>query len=83
MLKIKDNVDLKELEKFGWQKVGYGYSYVLYNSYSMLIYYNIWKSDRKIRLRVDMDTNVKDLEDELGVLYKLIKANLVEEVSNE
>lgn len=26
---------------------------------------------------------VKDLEDELGVLYKLIKANLVEEVSNE
>ena len=78
MLKIKDNVDLKELEKFGF-KIKCGM---------------IWKPKKGtwevIELRVDpnsrllVSTGISDLfytkED---TLFDLIKADLVEKVDND
>ena len=82
MLKIKDNVDLKELEKFGFRK---------YNgNYFTDVNKDIWFEDedikidtksRKISMRVDdeiyeMDLGIKSFD----YLYDLIKVDLVEKV---
>lgn len=85
MLKIKDNVDLKELKKFGFYKSGEVYQKNLeYDDLSnwitgidMCIY--IVTSDRKIRFSAhDKRETMK-----LDVLYDLIQAGLVEKVKEE
>lgn len=67
MLKIKDNIDLKELEKYGFK---YKHSYYvccsLYGDISIIIYAN-----RKINIITSH---------KLDVLYDLIKDDLVEKV---
>jgi hypothetical protein len=83
MLKIKDNVDLKELEKFGFEKDGYDYYYdfIPYNednSNGQYICADI--KTRKIYLDyIDLDYFNKSAE----LLYDLIKADLVEKVEEE
>ena len=87
MLKIKDNVDLKELEKYGFKfKRGYGYCYEYKNSETLI------KSENTI-LKPYEDINVVCF-DENGiyihcnthmafipsVIYDLIKDGLVEKV---
>ena len=80
MLKIKDNVDLKELEKFGFQ---------LETRQNGLIYENIYSFYNDINkvsicvyndLRIVEPTISFDAED-LDIIYNLIKTDLVEKVA--
>ena len=73
MLKIKDNVDLKELEKYGlkYQQVGMDYAYVKY----------MLKGQYKECVIVWLDREIQvDAIKILDTLYDLIKADLVEKV---
>lgn len=93
MLKIKDNVNLRELEKFGFKnKVRDIWSKDIENSdadYETSILINPTNAVIKNQM-VHYTNNDKDLEDikedfidltsELDVLYDLIRANLVEKV---
>ncbi|MBQ8473170.1 MAG: hypothetical protein IJ501_06675 [Bacilli bacterium] len=82
MLKIKDNVDLKELEKYGFVYFingcrTYGYSYEALNGgYSIIIEKNNefpnYPNKRKIPLNIPQD-----------LLYDLIKDGLVEKVEDK
>ena len=82
IVKIKDDVDLKELEKFGFEyndDTGI-YTFVKKDSYNSLwIDIRVWS--RKILFRQEVSTDTEGLE----VLYDLFKAGLVEkvEVKNE
>lgn len=70
MLKIKDNVDLKELEKFGFKKDKNIYYYKnVFNVIVLRVFDN-----RKISNPTDDNGNV--------LLYDLIKADLVEKVKD-
>ena len=81
MLKIKDNVDLKELEKYGfhsWGPLGElhyckSVQYTYYNEINYVV-----KEDRKIQINTydDCDSILDD------TLYDLIKADMVEKVSD-
>ena len=77
MLKIKDDVDLEELEKFGFKESYYEDSYrkkvYLRNNDDDRVVYRIDKKTKIIRItRID-----GELDD---TLYDLIKAGLVEKV---
>ena len=85
MLKIKDDVDLKELEKYGFRKSGGIYQIDLEIDWNVnaplgwiisCIY--IQKDNRIIRIstHVKQETEIT----EISVLYDLIKADLVEKV---
>lgn len=67
MLKIKDNVDLKELEKFGFKEDYNMYFYK--NKYDIKVV-EINKETRKIDNLGDITGNI--------IFYDLIKADLVE-----
>ena len=74
MLKIKDNVDLKELEKYGFDL-----------EQTKDEFDQIWGFDRGLSFYKDSRTiilpwNNQDIA--LDVLYDLIKADLVEKVEN-
>ena len=80
MLKIKDNVDLKELEKFGFayfiNNCGtYGYSINLLKGYVTIIEkdneFHSSFDERRIPLNITQD-----------LLYDLIQAGIVEKVSD-
>lgn len=70
-LRIKDNVDLKELEKFGFKKDKNIYYYK--NVFSVIVL-RIF-DNRKISTPTDDNGNV--------LLYDLIKADLVEKVDDK
>ncbi len=74
MLKIKDNVDLKELEKFGFREIDYVNTkvYKYENDYGNIII----GLDRIIHLN-HITVNNTSL---LNVLYDLIKVDLVERI---
>lgn len=75
MLKIKDNVDLKELEKFGFKKYYYreNHDYYMYpNTKEYKLY--IFIENRQI-----MANDIYS-EKPLEVLYDLIQAGIVEKV---
>jgi len=85
MLKIKDNVDLKELEKYGFKKCEENYRKHKYSWKRDLVngYYELYVN-RNNELHIDIVTNwnyemiiVGKLQD---TLYDLIKADLVEKV---
>ena len=76
MLKIKDNVDLKELEKYGFRC--YSEEKQLYDIqlYDDIEEINIYEK-KEICIALDgWETN------RLDILYDLIKADLVEKVSD-
>lgn len=77
MLKIKDNVDLKELEKFGFKKVDYVNMkiYKYENDYGNIII----GPDYIIRLNHITVNNTSLLD----IIYDLIKSDLVECVEDE
>ena len=86
MLKIKDNVDLKELEKFGFERDddSWGDPYYFYYSFTRPdtkseMTYTIYEKNRKIILYADIIANLN-----VGVnkLYDLIEAGLIEKVSD-
>ena len=90
MLKIKDNVDLKELEKFGWE-----YSeddYFLGNTkyphwFKLFDYYNELRIEPENRIIIgthDETLNIASAKIlEYGWVDDLIKAGLIEKVSDE
>lgn len=93
MLKIKDNVNLKELEKYGFdsyilKNVGSKYHNVreyLYFDKTIGWYLIIFESDRLIQIQID-ELNYKDVPySNLFVekLYDLIKDGLVEKVDDK
>lgn len=71
MLKIKDNVDLKELEKFGFKK--YEYTHLL-----------VLRKDNHDFACVDIRNKVYEILDlcnlTYNLIYDLIQAGLVEKV---
>lgn len=75
MLKIKDNIQLAVLEKFLFKELGKQYE--KYFGSEILI---VRKSDRRIYIETH---NMWDIaEDCLGLIYDLIKADMVEKVKN-
>ncbi len=73
MLKIKDNVDLKELEKFGFHKEKdcITNKYDSYSKYST----RVWFYNRKLAVR---DAHFGEYD--FDIIYDLVKADLVEKV---
>lgn len=75
MLKIKDNIELKELEKFGFEKYHYreNHDYYMYPN----------KKDYKLYIFIEnrqiMSNDIYS-EKPLEILYDLIKADMVEKV---
>lgn len=80
MLKIKDNIDLKELEKFGFEyvEIRYGKEYHLLVGGEIL---SVVEDNRGVYIQTENIWNIA--EDSLGVLFDLIKADLVEKVEND
>lgn len=86
MLKINDNVDLKELEKYGFYKPQKG----KYKSYVLLTnngprdgsHLSICKYDNKQKM-IMLIQYAYDYRLSLDVLYDLIKADLVEKVVSD
>jgi hypothetical protein len=79
MLRIKKEVDLKELEKFGFRKSDRVFKYIYdYTIRTILDYQIRIYEDRHIEISqeamYDWDYNLQDK------LYDLIQANLVEKV---
>jgi len=86
MLKIKDNVDLKELEKFGLKYNGGSEVYVDDYDYSVLC---IYENNKEILLDTctigfNQFSKEKQVNDNaINILYDLIKVDLVEKVEEE
>ena len=81
MLKIKDNVDLKELEKFGFDDEGNRYFYYEFtepNENSELRLY-VEKETRELSTGIDMYCSPYRIHDKI---YDLIQAGLVEKVGD-
>ncbi len=85
MLKIKDNVDLKELKKYGFKYTPNcydNYKLCLQNDLEGAIYIKITKN-RIVYPVVDLDVYNLSNKNEFqihDILYDLIKADLVEKV---
>ena len=83
MLKIKDNIDLKELEKFGFEKYidddGYVLDFITYIDGKEYSYIEITK-ERKISLDY---VELEHYQQSVEVLFDLIQAGLVEKVEGE
>lgn len=79
MLKIKDNVDLKELEKFGFVYVKNDFNgYKAYQLGELFDQFMCVKpNERILEIYTSDDCGVNE-----NVLYDLIKADLVEKVSD-
>ena len=71
MLKIKDNVDLKELEKFGFVKNNNSYNY----NWKGFIVMFVYEQDKRIYKYLDGYS-----DPDYDVLFDLISAGLVEKV---
>ena len=76
MLKIKDNIDLKELEKYGFAN-GFQDYYVQDENYCTNL--SIKKCSKMIKTR-NTDYKFKQVDEIADLLYDLIKADLVEKV---
>lgn len=93
MLKIKDNVDLKELEKFGFKYDGYSNMY-----YKSFKYYKLCQLDARYEPRLEPfveevkidvpsrkihSTRCYQIFMDYDTLFDLIQAGLVEKVEGE
>lgn len=81
MLKIKDSVDLKELEKFGFEDKGLIYTKKIKRENSFLGISNIKDVfvDGLTR-QIGIQEGLFNVDAELNTIYDLIKADLVEKV---
>ncbi len=81
MLRIKDSVDLKELEKFGFSYTNeHEQIYLLKENKDSAVDDCILVHEKKIFLRVDNNCVTLFEDYDLTILYDLIKADLVEKV---
>lgn len=74
MLKIKDNVDLKELKNFMFLETAQDYYYPVIDCSIEL---RVWKDDRTLYINVNA---YDDYVDELDKLFELFQAGLIEKV---
>lgn len=90
MLKIKDSVDLKELEKFGF-KYENGNNPYYYKEIALdeinTFEFHVWDAKRIIELYIedqeDETLNIdKWVDDEFDFIFDLIQAGLVEKVES-
>jgi hypothetical protein len=81
MLKIKDNVDLKELEKYGFKKDKYCPSRIIGEYDYAYQFLRINTDDRTIMISSGYDD--VNSYDEVSKLYDLIQAGLVEKAGNK
>ena len=81
MLKIKDSVDLKELEKYGFKKDSYNPSKIEGEYDYTYEFLRIDISNREVFLSSGVDEINGDLE--ILKLYDLIKADMVEKVEDD
>ena len=81
MLKIKDDIDLKELEKFKFKFRDYSGRYEYYNKSYVVIYINSW--NREIFIKYMQDTLEQYMHPLEDVIYDLIQAGLVDKVNGE
>lgn len=80
MLKIKDNVDLKELEKFGFKKEPMIYvKKVERKSEGGLTFRKFIYIEEKSR-EISIEEGIFNVDNELNTVFDLIKADLVEKV---
>ena len=77
MLKIKDDVNFKEFEKFGFEEYGNWYTYN-HSNYDISIY--IDKKEKKIIMHSGEFGDCEDGSRVEPKLYDLIQAGLVEKV---
>lgn len=83
MLKIKDNIDLKDLEKYGFR-----YCELETNNYCWVFYFDdefnltIYENNKSLEIGKDAKANYSSV-DNLDILYDLIQAGLVEKVKDE
>lgn len=77
MLKIKDNIPLKELEKLGFEYEDF------YDTYEFSVSASVMqvKKDRRLTLEGDV-FDEKEGTQYLNVIYSLIKADMVEKVED-
>lgn len=78
-LKIKDSVDLKELEKFGFEKVSIFEAYIYQNEFSLNRIEIRESKGRKISL---FKEPIESADKLLNIIYDLIKADIVEKVDD-
>ena len=85
MLKIRDNVDLKELEKFGFLKWENGYGTIGYSKYFVRGSITIIEKDKEFDNEYNNERMIKDNDviHDVDVIYDLIQAGLVEKVEDK
>lgn len=74
MLKIKDTVDLKELEKFGFSKDGDFYHRELSDHTDIIV------DEPTRKVEIDFEISYAWLDEYNDILWDLIQENLVEKV---
>ncbi len=79
MLKIKDDVDLKELEKFGF-KHRYGKCYEYIRELDGKVAYRIYTTKNHANLQIEIFEPMIMAQKVQDLLYDLIKTDLVEKV---
>ena len=82
MLKIKDNVDLKELEKFGF-KHRYGKCYEYIRELNGINVYRIYTTKNHANIQIEVFEPMVIAQKMQDTLYDLIQAGLVEKVGED
>ena len=82
MLRLKKDVDLKELEKYGCLSFSVSRNYkdcwiIFLDGWFELI---IYKKDRSLKIGFSQDYSIRYEETKADILYDLIKDGLVEKV---
>lgn len=81
MLKIKDNINLKELEKYGFKDFSGGKYYMRYGDvYSDDLIFDIWCSDRILQIETPLVAVFEKFPD---FIFDMIKDGIVEKVSDD
>lgn len=79
MLKIKDNIDLKELEKYGFVN---GFQEYYIQDKNHCTHLSIKKCSKRIKTR-NTDYKYEQVDEIMIILYDLIKDGLVEKVGDD
>lgn len=84
MLKIKDNVDLKELENFGFKYIVEKYkSYIYINKFIEIDIFLDLENECENKVLFMLTNQYNRNYANLDILYDLIQAGLVEKVKEE
>ena len=83
MLKIKDNINLKEIEKYGFKYIEDKEPYYVYDLNDNRTYLVIDEETKEIGIPTSLYGDIPSYYiNNFNVIYDLIKADLVEKVDN-